>query len=73
VLIVPHSDNAGREAMRAWALQLQGAGVVRPRAFDLGGLTLVDGTVGKDLSDTLKISPDCWESAEGRKFQGVLP
>jgi hypothetical protein len=73
VCLFPHVDDAGRKAMREWARQLKEAGAARVTAFDLSGLVLADGSEGKDLADVLRIHPDCFESAEGRKFWEVMP
>ena len=73
VCLYPHVDEAGRKAMREWARQFKGAGAGRVTAFDLSGLVTADGGAGKDLADVARIHPDCFESAEGRKFQEVMP
>ncbi len=70
VVVYPHCDDAGQGAARVWARQLVGAGA-RVRAFDLSGIVKADGTIGKDLADVCKISPDCFERE--RKFWEVLP
>lgn len=70
VVLYPHCDDAGQTAAREWARQLHGAGA-RVRAFDLSGIVKADGTLGKDLADVCKISPDCFERE--RKFWEVLP
>ena len=70
VVLYPHVDEAGQTAAREWARQLHGAGA-RVRAFDLSGCVKADGTVGKDLADVCKISPDCFDRE--RKFWEVLP
>jgi hypothetical protein len=71
VCLYPHADDAGQKAALAWARQLKEAGAARVTAFDLSGLVLVDGTVGKDLADVCRISADCLEHE--RKFAEVLP
>jgi hypothetical protein len=73
VCVYPHTDEAGRVAMRAWARQLKDAGAARVSAFDLSGLVVADGSEGKDLADVLKIHPDCFDSEAGRKFWEVMP
>lgn len=70
VVLYPHVDEAGQNAARDWARQLHGAGA-RVRAFDLSGCVKVDGSLGKDMADVCKISPDCFERE--RKFWEVLP
>lgn len=73
VCLFPHVDEAGRVAVREWARQLKAAGAARVSAFDLSGLVTADGSEGKDLADVARIHPDCFESAEGRKFREVMP
>ena len=73
VCLFPHLDEAGRVAARSWARQLKESGAARVTAFDLSGLVTVDGSEGKDLADVLKIHPDYFEWAEGRKFHEVMP
>jgi hypothetical protein len=71
ICLFPHVDEAGRKAARHWARQMKEAGAARVTAFDLSGLLLVDGTIGKDLADLFKIDADCWERE--MKFQEVMP
>jgi len=70
VVLYPHVDDAGQTAARDWARQLHTAGA-RVKAFDLSGIVKADGTLGKDLADVCKISPDVFERE--RKFWEVLP
>lgn len=71
VCIYPHVDPAGRRAVCEWAKALQVAGAARVAAFDLSGLTLRDGTPGKDLADACRLDADTWERE--RKFREVMP
>jgi hypothetical protein len=70
VRFVPHLDEAGMKAMKAWARQLRDAGA-SVEAFDLSGLVMDDGKAGKDLNDLCRINPDCYEA--NPKFQEVMP
>lgn len=72
VRLYPHADSKGLDAARRWALALRDAGAVRVDAFDFSGLTLTDGTPGKDLNDFLRCGADAWESYS--KFRNpILP
>jgi len=70
VCLYPHVDDAGQTAARAWARQLKDAGAAGVVAFDLRGMTLLDGTEGKDLCDLLRLDPHCWETTN--KFRGEI-
>ncbi len=70
VCLYPHLDEAGSNAAKAWAIQLQENGAY-VEAFDLSGCTKTDGSTSKDLNDINFIDVDCFE--EERKFRGVLP
>ena len=70
VCIYPHLDDAGYNAAKAWASQLQETGAY-VEAFNLSGCTKIDGSIGKDLNDINLIDADCFE--EERKFWEVLP
>lgn len=72
VRLYPHADEKGHAAARRWALALRSAGAARVDAFDFAGLTLTDGTPGKDLNDYLSIGADAWEAFS--KFRNpILP
>ena len=70
VCIYPHLDDAGYNAAKAWASQLQETGTY-VEAFDLSGCRKTDGSVGKDLNDINFIDADSFEKE--RKFWEVLP
>jgi len=71
IWIYPHRDEAGWKAAIQWAQEIKQAGALEVLGFDLSGITLTDGTSGKDLADLARIDADCFEESE--KFQEVLP
>ena len=72
VRLYPHADGKGLDAARRWTRALRDAGAARVDALDFSGLTLTDGTPGKDLNDYLRCGADSWEAHP--KFRNpILP
>lgn len=63
VRIFPDADEAGQgfNAGSKWEKQLRRAGA-HVDAFDLRGLTTLDGRRVKDVNDFLQVDPDIWET-----------
>lgn len=70
IRIFTHRDNAGRQAARRWAQQLDGAGATVD-AFQFDGLTRTDGRPVGDLNDLTSISADDFEKQ--RVLWKILP
>lgn len=68
VRIYPHTDDAGMEAARKWALQIKKAGAELVDAFTFAGLRKTDGSLVKDLNDCTQIHPD-----DAGHLEGLLP
>ena len=62
IRLFPHSDEAGKRALRRWAGQLIGAGA-KVDAFDFKGLRKADGSPVEDLNDLLRAPQelDAWK------------
>ena len=72
VRLFPHADEEGLRAAERWATALRAAGAARVDGFDFSGLSLTDGTPGKDLNDYLRCGADAWEAYP--KFRNsILP
>lgn len=71
VRLFPHADDAGRKAVREWALAMREAGASRIDAFSLARLERSDGRPGKDINDLLHIDADCWERFP--QFHQIMP
>ena len=71
VRLFPHADDAGRKAVREWALAMREAGASRIDASSLARLERSDGRPGKDINDLLHIDADCWERFP--QFHQIMP
>lgn len=60
VRIFRHCDPAGHKAAREWTRQLRDTGATVD-AFDLSGLSAVDGSPAKDLNDLTQLDADAFE------------
>jgi len=60
VRIFPHDDEAGLKAAAGWEKQLRTAGA-ETDCFNVGGVLLDGGGIGKDLNDIAQIDADAFE------------
>ncbi len=62
LILFPHKDEAGQEAVQRWGNQLYEAGIKDIALFDFEGAVTCAGEPVKDLYDTLELAPECVEA-----------